>query len=337
MKDVIIIGAGLSGLVCGQQLRNAGLDVAIVEKSAGVGGRMATRRLQGTWVDHGAQYITVRDEGFGRFMAKLEAKKIVQQWTRTVHQLTPEGLQPPTTDEIYPRYVCAKGMTAIAKFLAAEQQVALSTRVNAVTHQGKVWHLITDNQEPILTRAVVCTIPAPQMLPIFEPVLDTAPSFIKALQSIQFAPCLSLMAGYAADKELPIEWQAIQVVDDPIVSWIAIDSSKHPDQATQPVFVFQSTAEFAKQSLEETNLELAGKPILGQVGKLLAPWLAHPEWWQLHRWRYAFAEEALGVACLSTAVPLPLVCAGDWCAGQNVEGAYQSGLAAADSLLELLG
>jgi renalase len=336
MKDAIIIGAGLSGLVCGQQLRNAGLDVAIVEKSAGVGGRMATRRLQGTWVDHGAQYITVRDDGFGRFINKLKEKKIVQPWTRMVYKLTPKGLQPPDTDQIYPRYVCDKGMTAIAKFLAAEQQVALNTRVNSVTHQGNAWHLITDSQEPIVTRAVVCTIPAPQMLPIFEPVLGAAPTFVKALQSIKFAPCLSLMAGYAGTEPIPKEWQAIRVIDDPIVNWIAIDSSKHPDQAKQPVFVFQSTAEFARQSFEETDLELAGKKILKQVSKLLAGWLANPEWWQLHRWRYAFAEEALGVACLSTTEPLPLVCAGDWCAGQNVEGAYQSGLAAANSLLELL-
>jgi renalase len=337
MKDAIIIGAGLAGLVCGQQLRNAGLDVAIVEKSAGVGGRMATRRLQGTWVDHGTQYITVRDDGFGRFIGKLKAKKIVQAWTRMVYKLTPEGLQPPDTDEIYPRYVCDKGMTAIAKFLAADQQIALNTRVNSVTYQGNAWHLVTDNQEPIVTRAVVCTIPAPQMLPIFEPVLGSAPTFVKALQSIRFAPCLSLMAGYAKTAEIPTEWQAIRVIDDPIVKWITLDSNKHPEQAKQPVFVFQSTAEFAIQSLEEANLEVAGKPMLKQVGKLLAKWLADPEWWQLHRWRYALVEEALGVACLSTTEPLPLVCAGDWCAGKNVEGAYQSGLAAADSLLELLG
>ncbi|AFY69080.1 amine oxidase [Thalassoporum mexicanum PCC 7367] len=336
MKDAIIIGAGLSGLVCGQQLRNAGLDVAIVEKSAGVGGRMATRRLQGTWVDHGAQYLTVRDDGFGRFIDKLQEKNVVQPWTRIIHKLTPEGLQPPAPDEMYPRYACPKGMTAIAKFLAAEQQIALSTRVNAVNYHDRAWHLITDNQEPIVTKSVVCTVPAPQMLPIFEPVLAAAPSFVKALQSIRFAPCLSLMAGYADSESIPTAWQAIRVIDDPILSWIAIDSSKHPDQAKQPVFVLQSTAEFARQSLEESNLELAGKPLLQQAGKLLAKWIAEPKWWQVHRWRYAFAEEALGVACLSTAEPLPLVCAGDWCAGQNVEGAYQSGLAAADSLLELI-
>ena len=71
MKDVIVIGAGMAGLICAQQLKQAGLDVTVVEKSAGVGGRMATRRLQGTWVDHGAQLISVKSDSFGRFIRLL--------------------------------------------------------------------------------------------------------------------------------------------------------------------------------------------------------------------------------------------------------------------------
>lgn len=74
MKDVIVIGAGMAGLTCAQQLKQAGLDVTIVEKSAGVGGRMATRRLQGTWVDHGAQLLSVKSDSFGRFVRKLQEK-----------------------------------------------------------------------------------------------------------------------------------------------------------------------------------------------------------------------------------------------------------------------
>jgi predicted NAD/FAD-dependent oxidoreductase len=147
------------------------------------------------------------------------------------------------------------------------------------------------------------------------------------------------MAGYnannSANNSIPEEWQAIRCVNDPILSWISYDSSKHSDKAIQPVFVLQSTGDFAKQSMEEPDLEIAGKPLLNQAGRLLAKWLANPEWWQVHRWRYALAEESLGVSCLSTSIPLPLICAGDWCAGKNIEAAYNSGLAAAESVIEL--
>ena len=48
MFDVAIIGAGLAGLTCAQQLHQAGYRVVIVEKSRGVGGRVATRPSRST-------------------------------------------------------------------------------------------------------------------------------------------------------------------------------------------------------------------------------------------------------------------------------------------------
>ncbi len=336
MKDVIVIGAGIAGLTCAQQLKQAGLNVTIVEKSAGVGGRMATRRLQGTWVDHGAQLISVKSDSFGRFINKLQEKKIVQEWTRNVYQLSASGLRPPEADARHPRYCCPLGMTAIAKYLASELPIVNNTRIVSVSHNESKWQLTTDRQEILETSAIVSTIPAPQFLPVFEEVLAAAPSFLQAVQSVKFSPSVTIMAGYNASNSVPIEWQAIQCVDDPILNWISYDSSKHLDKSDQPVFVYQSSGEFAKQSMEEPDLEIAGKPLLNQVGRLLAKWLASPEWWQVHRWRYALAEESLGVSCLSTSIPLALVCAGDWCAGKNIEAAYHSGIAAAESVIELL-
>ncbi len=336
MKDVIVIGAGMAGLTCAQQLKQAGLDVTIVEKSAGVGGRMATRRLQGTWVDHGAQLISAKSDNFGRFVRKLQEKGLVQEWTRDVYQLSASGLVPPEAEARHTRYCCPMGMTAIAKYLASEIPIINNARIVGVSHNKSKWQLVTDRQEILETSAIVSTIPAPQFLPVFEEVLALAPSFLQAVQSVKFAPSVTIMAGYNASNSVPEEWQAIQCIDDPILNWISYDSSKHPDKSLQPVFVFQSTAEFAKQSMEEPDLEIAGKPLLNQVGRLLANWLANPEWWQVHRWRYALAEESLGVSCLSTSIPLALVCAGDWCAGKNIEAAYHSGLAAAESAIELL-
>lgn len=51
MFDVAIIGAGMSGLICAQELQQAGYRVVVVEKSRGLGGRVTTRRLQDTCAD----------------------------------------------------------------------------------------------------------------------------------------------------------------------------------------------------------------------------------------------------------------------------------------------
>ena len=335
MKDVIVIGAGMAGLTCAQQLKQAGLDVTIVEKSAGVGGRMATRRLQGTWVDHGAQLISVKSDDFGRFIRRLQDKGIIAQWTRDVYQLSANGLQPPDASARHQRYCCPLGMTAIAKYLASDLTIINNARIVTVSHDDRRWQLVSDRQEVMETRAIISTIPAPQFLPLFEEVLAPAPSFLQAVKSVRFVPSVTIMAGYSDVHPVPETWQAI-ACHDSVLSWISHDSSKHADRSTQPVFVFQSTAEFARQSMEEPDLEIAGKPLLNQAGRLLAAWLASPEWWQVHRWRYALSEESLGVSCLSTEIPMPLICAGDWCAGKNIEAAYHSGLAAADSAIELL-
>ncbi|MGW1427870.1 NAD(P)/FAD-dependent oxidoreductase [Streptomyces sp. NPDC002431] len=53
--DVIVVGAGLSGLVCALDLCRAGRRVILLEASEGVGGRMRTDRRDGFLLDRGFQ------------------------------------------------------------------------------------------------------------------------------------------------------------------------------------------------------------------------------------------------------------------------------------------
>ncbi|MEU0751937.1 NAD(P)/FAD-dependent oxidoreductase [Streptomyces albogriseolus] len=53
--DVVVVGAGLSGLTCALDLCRAGRRVALLEASDGVGGRMRTDRRDGFLLDRGFQ------------------------------------------------------------------------------------------------------------------------------------------------------------------------------------------------------------------------------------------------------------------------------------------
>ena len=57
MTDVAIVGAGLAGLVCAQDLARAGVECTVLEASDGVGGRVRTDTIDGFLLDRGFQIL----------------------------------------------------------------------------------------------------------------------------------------------------------------------------------------------------------------------------------------------------------------------------------------
>src|ERR1700733_4052169 len=53
--DVVVVGAGLSGLAAARRLHAAGLNVIVTEAADTVGGRVRTDRMDGLQLDHGFQ------------------------------------------------------------------------------------------------------------------------------------------------------------------------------------------------------------------------------------------------------------------------------------------
>jgi renalase len=72
-RAVAVIGAGFAGLTAARELANAGLAVTIIEKSAGLGGRMATRHTSSLAFDHGAQYFAARVPEFVALVSQCTA------------------------------------------------------------------------------------------------------------------------------------------------------------------------------------------------------------------------------------------------------------------------
>ena len=61
--DVIIIGSGLGGLVCGYILSKNGYKVTVLEKNNQIGGCLQTFKRKGCTFDTGMHYIGSMDEG----------------------------------------------------------------------------------------------------------------------------------------------------------------------------------------------------------------------------------------------------------------------------------
>ena len=56
-REVIVIGAGLAGLAAARELEAAGCEVTVLEAAAQVGGRVATREVDGMTIDEGFQVL----------------------------------------------------------------------------------------------------------------------------------------------------------------------------------------------------------------------------------------------------------------------------------------
>jgi renalase len=337
MFDVVVIGAGMAGLSCAQQLRQAGYSVAVIEKSRGAGGRVATRRVHDTRADHGARYLEPQGDAVRALIEILVDRDILKLWTDTVWEFRQE--------EMFSRpsscYVAPAGMNAIGKYLAQDLEIWFGRRVQAIsTTDNQMWHLsleVTDDNletpQELIAKAIVVAIPAPQALMFLNAEMGFLPDFLDKLRSVEYDPCITVMAGYPATKQqnlsLNSQWKTVAFPNHSELAWIGLDSSKRLE-SPQPVFVIHSSADFAEKYFEATDLPSVGQQLLDRASEHLIPWLKQPEWLQVHRWRYAFCRNPLPMSCLPAEGALPLVCAGDLCGEGQIEGALRSGLAAAN-------
>jgi renalase len=305
MMDVAIIGAGLAGLVCAQTLRQHGYSVEVVEKSRGLGGRLATRRLPQAWADHGVRGLEVQGELTESLIQILCEQDVLRSW---------QG-----------KYGSPVGITAVAKFLATDLDIHRGKRVEAIARTDQVWHLALSEAQTILAKTIVLAIPAPQALLLLEPLAELSPDFLTALRSVTFNPCITAIATYAPPS-IHQPWTAYPAV--PEIDWISLENTKS-SESPYPVLVVQSSAAFAEQHLEAEDLQPVGQQLLTHAAPFIPP-LGDLDLLQVHRWRYAFARQPLPEPYLS-AGSLPLVCA-----GSQVENALRSGRAAAAAISHAL-
>ena len=339
MDDVIIVGAGVAGLAAAQVLTQAGLSVSVLEKSRGLGGRLATRRIQTAHrevrVDHGAQYFTCRSPAFAELLRPLIAQGTVTTWLEAIPTLTSAGILPADPAHAYPRYCCPQGMNTLAKQLASGLTLQRQAKVTGLTLTAdNHWQVSTESGQAFRARAVLLTPPPQQSLALLGTLVEEMDDLAIAGQ-VEFQPCLAVIAGYNPQMNLAAMPPGLRWQDNSILAWSAVDSSKRPG-SPMPVMVFHSTPEFAR-SYAPDQAQVLIQQVLDQATQQLHPHLQldlrQPEWAQAHYWRYSQPVNPLEQQWLGGAEPAPLVLSGCWCTAGRVEGAFLAGQAAAQALI----
>ena len=71
MRDVIVIGGGVAGLVAARECAHFGLSVTVLEATDAVGGAVAHHEVAGLTLDSGAESFAVRRGSVAKFVAQL--------------------------------------------------------------------------------------------------------------------------------------------------------------------------------------------------------------------------------------------------------------------------
>ena len=189
---VVIIGAGISGLVAARRLDATGAEVVVVDKGRSVGGRLATRRIGTATVDHGAQFFTVRSPAFRRQVDDWVERGLVTVWTNGF-----------TGDDGHPRYAAIAGMNSLAKDLATDVDVRCSTMAFAVrpgADGDAPLQVVIDDGTVHRADAVIVTTPLPQA---FALLADSGIDLDETLMRTDYDRTIALLATLDRPPAIP--------------------------------------------------------------------------------------------------------------------------------------
>ena len=101
-RDVVIIGAGAAGLTAANELRKAGLSVAVLEARDRVGGRLWTDTIEGAMLEIGGQWISPDQTALQETVAELGLDTFSRYREGDSVYVGPDGVAHRFTGEMFP-------------------------------------------------------------------------------------------------------------------------------------------------------------------------------------------------------------------------------------------
>lgn len=313
---IVIIGAGMSGLIAARMLHEANHDVVILDKGRGPGGRMATRRIGEAVFDHGAQYFTTQTTWFQGLVHAWAELGVVCPWFSGDH---PEHV----------RWRGTQSMNAITKHLASGLDVRLATTVTSVDiRNDDVRTQLVEGHE-VVGDVCIITAPLPQTRILLDGCIEKLSSEHRHLLDEEaYDPCFAVIATLTASPEIATSGP-LMLNDHPSIALITENMSK--GISTTPCVTIHSTAEFARRQWEHDRTQTM-QALLEAAAPYLSSAVVDA---QIHGWKYA-RPTIVPLAPYICASDSPLVLiAGDAFGGPRIEGAALSGRAAANHILSL--
>ena len=337
-SDVLIVGAGVAGLSCAKVLASAGKKVRVIERSRGVGGRCATRRIDGQPVDHGLAFLHGKSPEFLALLCEVPGLWR-DDWPIVVRG-TGTPCQPNAFVHGAHRMAHANGVSAFPKHLAVGLDVVLETTATGLElgEHGITVRANQQNETISFTGSdVVLALAGPQSHALMDglppsPGRETGRAVLAMMPSV---PCATVIALYPRNAPAP-SWDIWYPETSTALSLVALDSAKRDDPA-RVALVLQARPAWSSAVVGADPAEWAPR-LLADAASLIGPWVTQPATWQAHMWRYAHSSpecELAGPLVLDLGPGRRVGIAGELFApGGGVQAAWQSGIELARRLLD---
>ena len=327
---VLVIGAGIAGSMAARTLLDHGHDVTILDKGRGPGGRASTRRRGQNPTarhDHGCQVLRLRGDHRRALTRSWIEDGIVTPWRPRL--LSSDGVIGHPPDDWF---VGNPGMNALVTHLQADLRVRFGQAATSIHKDASGWHALDEQGREIESAPrLVLAIPAPQAIRLLEPLLETPtppidPSLIEAMSDVVFDPTWTFMThGIERDPGFDV---ATNPTSD--VSWMCREASR-PGREDAGAWTMHASADWTRRHLELERHQV--EPLLRDLaGNILQDEVPPGD---AHRWRFSLVSRPARTDHLRSSDRSLVVC-GDWCLGNRVEQAIESGIAAAGCILRNL-
>jgi renalase len=339
MTRLAIVGAGPAGLTAARALRRSRpqLEIAIYEKSRGLGGRVATRRRDGFAFDHGAQVIKAPSDAVRRLLEEELDAADLRRVERPVWVFDASGAVSPGDQALNAEtsYCYRDGNNRLGKLLADGLDVRREVRIASLARGASAQSFTlydAGGAEVGEADVVLLTAPAGQSAEIVAASeLDAGlkERLAGELGRGVYRRCVSLALAYARPLERPY-YALVNADRGHPVAWLALEHTKGPDRCPpgHSLLIAQMAPGWSREHWD-APADAIGPTVAGLASALVGEDLGEPLWYDRQGWRYSQPDAACDFDALND-TGAGLFFAGDFAARQGrVHLAIESGWRAA--------
>lgn len=318
---VAIVGAGLTGLSIARRFVEAGIETQLFDKSRGVSGRMATRRLELNGLnlrfDHGSPFLT---------SPQMQA---ISELTNSPPDPVRFAVAAPSELGGESVISIADGLNHVGKWLARGLEIHLNQPVSEIlpSESARQWQIVTGNHVvPDDFHLVITTTPPRQASEILR---SSDSAVVATLDAIEPQGCWSLML--VTKPSLPLG--LVSHPEGEIIERVINENAKGRSSEHLGLYTVHAKRPWSQRHMEAPKVDVQAAMIeaLQSLG-LDSGNILHA---QLHRWLYAGVIQPLGQPYLAD-IQRSLYCAGDWCLGNDIDCALASADATATQVIQSL-